>query len=330
MITLLIKTFHYTLLAFCETFRIRQTLIPTFIIVVGMALPAAMQMGFRDGLGRDLENAITKSPRASEIQITATSKNGAFTSNSIQGLIAGDKRIRLVIPDVTKVVQMPIPGTLQDPQTISVTLLPTVAGDPYLKFYDADLMQNGDFGILLSSHLAEQLKIPSDDLGQGVEIQLSREEDSGLQNYRTTLPIRGVADFAKAPIAYVNWELMDRLEAFHQGEAVTEFGWSAMAREAAIGFEQYLAFSKSHFSPRDTMKLLAHGLQSEKIPENQPEASLWGVLQHQELHAYRIFAEGVDPTQGHGLLSLSAGDVERISDVDDVVVPWSEPLPESA
>jgi len=324
MILLLIRLIHYTYVAVCETFRIRQTLLPTTVIVIGMALPAALQMGFRDGLGQDLQEAITKSPKASELQITATSKDAALTNDSISRLTSTDRRIQLVIPEVTKVVQIPLPDVTQEPHFVSVTLLPTVAGDPYLRFHDIDVLKNGDHGILLSSRLAEQLNMRGDVSSQSVEIQLARQEDSGMKTYAAHLPVRGVADFSKAAVAYVNWDLMDRLEAFHQGEALPEFDWPAMTREASIGYESYLAFSKSPFEDRDKMKLLAHGLHTEDLPKHEPEFRLFGAMQEHELFGCRIFAKS--SSQGDGLLTMSASDIERISDVDDVVVPWSEPV----
>lgn len=315
-----------TYLAFCETFRIRQTLIPTTVIVIGMALPAAIQMGFRDGLGKELEQAITKSPKASELQITATSKRAAITNRLIEQMQNDDPRIRFVIPDVTKVVQMSFPGSTVGTKPVSVTLLPTVSGDPLLEFYGSDVLPPGGHGVVLSSALAKQLNLRTALPGDTVEIELTREEDNGLQSYKATLPVHGIGDFADAPIAYVDWGLMDQLEGFHQGAALPVFGWPAMARGTATFFESYLAFSKTPFDQRDQMKLLAHGLKFEEVPQDHPERTLFGFLESHQLHSYRIFADGTDPTEGEGLLSLSAIMVERITDADDVAIPWSEPV----
>lgn len=324
MLITIYKMLHYTMLAICETFRIRQTLIPTTVIVIGMALPAALQMGFRDGLGSDLEQAITKSPKASELQITATSQDAALTRSGMAEMRRGDSRIGLLIPEVTKVVQVAVPN--QPGENITVTLLPTVTGDPYLKFYDADVLSDGDRGILLSSHLAEKLNVGANSgRQQSIRILLSREEDDGLHSYEADLPVRGVKDFANAPIAYVDLAMMDELEAFHQGEAISEFDWPAMDRVAKVGYESYLAFSKTEFGIQDKMKLMAHGLKYQDLDDHVPEYNLFGCLQPHQLFVYRIYADGTKADVGEGMLTLSPAEVETFSDADDIVVPWSAP-----
>ena len=324
MLNMILKAYHYTTLAVAETFRIRQTLIPTTVIVIGMALPAALQLGFRDGLGSDLQRAITKSPKASELLIAGTSQNTALTRSDMQQMREHDSRIGLLIPEVTKVAQVVMPN--QSAEAVTVTLLPTVSGDPFLKFHSTDVLCEDDRGIVLSTRLAEKLQIdPKSTLQKSIRIRLNREEDDGLHSYEADLPVRAVSDFANAPIAYIELGLMEQLEAFHQGEPLAEFNWPAMSRTTQVGHECYLAFSKTKFGLQDTMKLMAHGLKFEELADHVPERNLFGCLQQHQLHVYRIYAEATKAQTGAGLLTLSPTDVETFSDADDVVVPWSNP-----
>lgn len=75
------------------------------------------------------------------------------------------------------------------------------------------------------------------------------------------------------------------------------------------------------------MKLRAHGLRFEVIKPVDPAATLHGLLNSHNFHVFRVFADGAQPGRvGARLLSMSAREVESITDVDDVVVPWSTPV----
>lgn len=158
------------------------------------------------------------------MQITAASTNAGLTAETAAKLESQHSGIRFVIPEVTKVIRILPVGETDEAGFVSVSLLPTVPGDPQLEFYNADVLTENRPGIVLSRFLAESLNldfVPVDGRfaprksDQTVTFQISREGPNGLEVFDGTLPVAAIAEFAESSVAYVHWSLMDQLESFH-------------------------------------------------------------------------------------------------------------------
>lgn len=334
------KTLSLASVARKETFRNQSQLVTVLMVVCGISVPLALLAGLADGLILQQQNDIQKISTVRVIGISATPASGPLNQSVEQELLAAHPEIQAVIPDVIKVGDLRnVVGT---GTASGVTLRATQAADPELAFYGVDVLRAGQPGIVLSRHLAESLNVSSTpglrartrhvDPGQSVVLTIYRDEGATNGSQELRLPVAAVAEFGTSTaVAYLHRDLLDTLDAYQQGQSVLEFGWPGCPRPVPPRFEAYLAFSKVPFSALDELKLRAHGLRAAALEpldaNDEPLRTLSGTLSSHTLFVYRIFAEGADRTGSERpLLSRPAVEIEEITEVDDVVFPWSTPL----
>jgi len=309
------------------------------MIVSGIAVPLAMLLGLTEGLIRQQERDFLKSPSAIEIALSATGKSGPLTREREREIQEAHSGIAAIIPDVTKVVTLT--NRTHKKEVSSTTVRCTQPGDPLLAFYGADVLATGNKGIVLSRYLADALKVNYEPgtgrelkvaTGQAVLLTIRRHEGDGTATASAELQVAAIADFnAAVPVAYLHRELVDWMDDYQQGRSVPELDWPGYARSTEVAYEQYLSFSKHQLETVDELKLRAHGLKAALLdpqnPDDEQLRTLHGCLLNHPHYVYRLFAEGADPDQKRRpLLSRPAAEIEAITDMDDVVVPWSRPL----
>ncbi|MCA9073698.1 MAG: ABC transporter permease [Planctomycetaceae bacterium] len=321
----------YTQHAWRETFRTLRTLITIVMIVCGITVPLVVLQGITDGLIRQQEQDFLKSPSAIQIDLAATGTSGPITA-AVELELCRHPSIAAVIPDTTKVVDLR--SEVADTDVPGVTLRATQLGDPLLEFYGADVLHANAPGIVISQYLADRLQLDlegSSLVPPQVTLTVTRQEGHGTTDAELILPVRAVADLGSAaPIAYVHRHVLDRIEDFQQGRSVEDYGWTGFAHAAPVTYESYLAFSKQPLAAIDELKLRAHGLTATLLkpsePDQEQDRTLWGLLRSHELSVYRLSAEGADPqADAPPLLNLDSAEIEHITDVDDIIIPWSAP-----
>ncbi len=336
--SLILKPLIYTHHAFRETFRIPRTLITVVIIVCGIAMPLVILKGITDGLVKQQEEDFQKSPSATTIQVAASTTSGPITRTLEQTLLA-HPAISSVIPDTTKIVDLSANHGMQN--VTGVTVRCTATHDPLLKFYDAQIDLGQEPSIVLNRSLAEELQIPFEERPDQrldvrgtprVELVIHRNTDQGIVSETLSVIVSAITDFGtNAPICYLHRDVVAHLEDYQEGRSVDLYGWAGLTKSAPVSFESYLAFSKQPFSTADLLKLHAHGLNAELLESSTSSGeqlrSLYGLLQPHDLFVYRLYADGANLQEDSlPLLTMSTKSVESLTDVDDIIVPWSEPI----
>ena len=291
----------YTIHACRETLRLKGSLAATATIVIGICLPLILLWGLADGLIKQQEQDVLKSPTACQLRLYATGRTARpFTITLEKQLVVEHPDIDLVIPDITKVVEVHCDATTR--RLPAMTVMCTKPGDPLLDFYQADILKEGERGMVLSRSASDLLQIRYQQIAerrltvvpdQRINLTVTRYEEGSQQSTaEMSLQVRGIADLGTASVGYLPRQLLDWIEDYHQGKAVDDLGWPGFARTPPAAFEKYLCFSKVPLSSFDHLKLRANGLAATLLeptnPAHQQERSLYRLLEdHQVL---RLFA----------------------------------------
>jgi ABC-type lipoprotein release transport system permease subunit len=327
---------YYSTLAARDTLRPRAALAATAMIVLGVCLPLVLLLGLANGLVRQHEETMLRSPTACQLQLWVTGGSAApLTRAAEDRLCQAHAGVALVIPGVKKVVDAQ--AVRQGTALPGLTLLPTTPGDPLLAFHHADVLAAGETGLVLSRTATDRLGVRYEprpdrgyrpDPGQFLTVTVARGEGGDRQGRaQTRLEVKGVADVGEALLAYADRQFLDRVESYQQGQAVAELGWPACAVNTPAAYDGYLCFAKAPLGAADRAKLAARGLTASPLNPADPDParrhSLGGLLKPHQLSVYYLGAGG----GGAPALTLSPAEVEDVTEADDVVVPWSWPRP---
>jgi F0F1-type ATP synthase assembly protein I len=320
-------------LAVRDTLRMRGSLLHTSVIIAGNGLALVLLLGLSAGIVRQQEESLLKSPSSIVVSAWLTNSKGIPLTKSSELKWVADhaETIALVIPDITKVVTVSNADTGQ--QWDNLTLQCTVPGDPLLAFYHADVLHEGEKGLILSRTVADKLGISYRSVDartievEGkplVTLRLSRKIGTDPESVTMTMAVCGVIDFGNAAFAYADRQMLDWMEDYQQGRSVPKMGWKGFPKKSIAAYESYLCFCREPLAADDFMRLAARGLIAKPLDVRDPRSAefctLGGLLSSAPPHVYQI------RTEGAARLTLSVQEVEDITDVDDVVVPWSTPL----
>lgn len=330
----------YTLHAVRETLRIKGDLFATTTIVVGICVPLLLLLGITNGLVKQQEEDMLKSPTACQIRVWRTANAAPTFCEALERrLEIENPDILVAIPGITKVVDVYCDE--RGKQISGLTVLCTKPGDRLLAFYHADVLKEGQLGMVLSKTAAEELGIECQRVtnrhlavkaNQEVRLVVTRFE--GGDRRRTaevTVPVHAVADVGSASVGYLHRQQLDWIEDFQQGKAVNALNWPGYAKTPPTAYEKYLCFSKDPFNSMDKLKLRANGLTVAPLRRTnglkKDEWTLFGMLKDHDLNVHTLYAEGAGTDDDDtALLTRPADEIEDITSVDDIVVPWSEPL----
>lgn len=313
---------YYTRIAIQDLLRLWPATQHHVIIVAGICLPIMLLLGLKQGHVAQLRHELLTSPTGRQIVFWSAQQGDLINRKGIGGLESTLPGVELIIPDTQRPVRLCKAGG----KPRSVTLYSTKRGDPVLRQVHADLLNQGEKGLVLSQTAARELEVqPGDELTLSVERQMGSISDQA----ETMVVLRAVipANAEKAPFGFGDIELLDKLEQFVRGYQVSDFGWPALKVPVRDRYKSYLLFCEAanNLTVDDHKTLIERGLRIEELdPESDPHLRLFlRPGRHATLRAYRIQGNGADPARW---LSLAPSEISEWTTADDVVLPWNDPL----
>lgn len=117
-------------MAIRDTLRLRGALAATTMIVLGICLPLVLLLGLTNGIVRQQEENMLRSPTACQLSLWTTgSTTSPLTRQTEFELCQAQLGIRVIIPSTKKVVDMQFKNTSRT--VAGLTLLPTTPVAPF-------------------------------------------------------------------------------------------------------------------------------------------------------------------------------------------------------
>ncbi len=326
---------YYLRIGFQDAWRAGGVLLANVAIVAGICLPIFLLLGLKRGLVTQFRSDIQKSPTARQIEAHLGSAGAhlRFTNSYEKKLQEEVPGVALVVPQIT------LNGWAAngDKETES-TFACTKPGDPFLAFYGADVLEDGDRGVVMSKAVADELGIEYEELPNNrykvdedavITLKVMRGGDDEKHELQT--PVRAVFATSDKTLKglYLDRQMMDWLEDFKKGRSVQALGLKGFADAVKAEYDGYVSFSKYQFSPTDFTRLKARGLTAVPLEESERKdkeqlRSLYGLLKPHDLYVYWIGAS-LSTSDGNATVTIEADDVESITEPDDRVLPWATP-----
>ena len=320
---------YYLEVAVKDSWRARTSLLTTATVFAGICLLMLVLIGLKRGLVQRLHDDIMTSWSSVKVDWYATSANLSLDEEGEKSILAQLPRGSILVPEITKIVTLKTAiSSVQN-----VTVQATVPGDPFLRFYRAEIADPRVPELVISQAIAKELRLTEASFPLSASIGMTRGD--GDQAVVATLNVKicsvvGQEDTNKN--AYLPRYFMEQLEDFTQGEAVIEQGWPGLPVEDSIGQQGYMAFAKQPYSPDDLNRLHMRGFKATllssdgSLPNSRTERRLYGLLKpHHDLHVYFVTAETQDDRREQ-YLNFDVTEVESITTSDDVLFYWCEPI----
>jgi hypothetical protein len=297
-----------------------------------------MVRAVRRGMITQFRDNIQSSPFAAVIEATKTSHSHRpfFTATNAEYFQESFPGVAAVVPDVQLAVRLSTEAGASE----IATLISSVPGEPSLAFYDATVSDDTR-AVVVTAPLAEALGlVPVQQMGledaswvsdlTPLTLAVTRQADH--ETCQTAVTVAGIIP-GEGKTAYGHVKLLDWLGDFKQGRPVSELGVPARPRKVAPSYDGYLAFClrQPGYSGLDQHRLHLRGLTARPLDEGQqPEADRWrrlyGLLNPavRQLPVYFLRPESAG-REGSVRVDIDPLEVERITDADDVIVPWVIP-----
>lgn len=323
----------YASLAVKDVFRLWSASQLQIIIVAGICLPILMLLGLKNGHVAELREDLVTSPTGRQV-IFWSAKNGDFLSPEVLAdLSSSISNVQVIIPESQRVVFVGGDGTSGDGEKSSLTLYGTLPGDPLLEQFGADVgeFSEGPFPIILASSTAERLGLG---VGDGVVVEIRRRVDREEQSHALSMSVSAVvpsSEESSGMVAFVHLRLMELLEVYGAGQAVSELGIPAMESLRAVDtYQEMLVIcfrgEAGDLSERDHEFLKERGLVVEEVTEAR-EATLFGTLKDSsadELRVYRLRFDG-DSADGQVIRDSPELLARNTEAEDDLFLRWVPP-----
>ena len=325
-------------LAWLDLTRLWSTTQHHVVIVAGIVLPLLLLMGLKRGHVAELRKELVRSPTGRQVVIWPTRQDALLDQKTLDGLSEGLPDVELIIPESERVAEFfksgpntatENSGRDESGETfIFSTIYPTSPGDPILGQAGLDILRNSEKAIVVSEHLAKKLELAP---GGKVGVRFTRTGANAKEQAVTELEVRGVLPQPneKSAIAYVNVELLNLFERWVRGGGVEELAWPASRRPAVDRYAGYLMFVERPGSPteEDLRTLVDRGLKVSKL-EGGDETTLHGLIpedKRERLDVWKI-TPSVAEEQPDARLSFSPTELEGLTSVDEMIIPWNKPL----
>ena len=305
--------------------------------MVGICLPVLLLLGLKNGQVAELRKKLTESPTGREIKIYTGRDAMPLTLESMSQLRADIPKIQVLIPDIYRSIALS--SGLEHMN--SVTLYSTAPRDPVLEYYGIVLEEYREEvapQIAISQTVADTLAVS---VGENVTLRITRALRDGREETATAelyishiIPSENVdktiEDRQREAVGYVSFELMLDLERYIRGQRVPRFSWMSASPPPDDTYASYLLFTErvSPLSQRDMEMLQGRNYIIEEVKDDRFTQTLGGFLTDAvltDLTIYRLFLRGRE-NDNWGQLRDAPRDIERLTDIDDIVVAWNKPM----
>ena len=322
-----VRWLYYHYLTLCDIRRLWPSVQGQVIIVAGICLPILILLGLKRGHVYELRKELLTSPTGRLVQIW-TGQNGPILDQNVIKEIRQVDEVDVLIPESLRLVKLSA-KTEDDPLTngLDVTLYSTIPGDPVLKQFKGDILQADEDGLILTEPVAKKLNVKK---GDQLQVTVQRTAAGKFEHASTLLDVKAViiGDKDANMVGHVNLETLARFETYVTGHRVAKFRWPAANASARDYYSGYLAFCETgtEFDKNDIATFRERSLTVEPIKKG-PLADLFGILAKDKLsrqHGYHLFPTD-KKSNPNKRLSYSYTDIQELTLVDDIVLPWTPP-----
>ena len=331
----------YVSLALKDVFRLWSATQLQVVIIAGICLPILILLGLKNGMVASMRETLLTSPVGRQV-LFWSSQSGELLSEAVIAEIShGLPSTELIIPESQRVVflkpTVAMANTSQVGQIaepVPVTLYSTLAGDPILRQFGADVLSGDAMELVLSESLVEAHGL---NVGDTVSVEIMRQLGNERQSHQLQFLLKGVLPSGKtgeaAAIGYAGLSIMKMLERYGTGAAISAWNIPAMEGLAAIDlYESMLLFCfkgrDTDLSANDLEFMKSRGLEAAEVTDPQL-ITLFGTLKDsaiEELKVYRL--QRLDRKEGKiiGIRDTPQLLVRNTEAEDDFIVRWWDPL----
>lgn len=318
----------YHLLTVLDVLRLWPTVQHHVIIVAGICLPILLLLGLKNGHVADLRQELLKSPTGRQIVFWSGQHGELMTADTIRSFEQQLPGVDMVIPELQRLVAISAGNEKDGVRRLeSVTLYSTKSGDPILRQYGVDVARAGGKGLVLVSHVAETLKVSPGDMAT---VTVERTRDNVTESASVVLKVAAVIERSgdeKSALGYADVETLAAMEQYVMGFQVRELGWSAWKVSAPDAYSSYLMFCEQGdpLTKEDLRTLAERGYAVQALTD--PELrTLYSLLASESLTKLLVYRLNIENSPGQQSLTIAPGQLARLTEADDVVIPWNDPL----
>lgn len=207
-------------LAWADLIHQRHQTLCQVLALAAVLAPLLVLFGVRTGVMQGLRDELLQDPRTREIVLIG---QGGFNAAWFDETSALDG-VAFVLPRsrfISATMDLRTAGN-RSGEEVAVELVPTAEGDPLTGGLP---VPQAAADILISQRTAERLQLAAGDLVQG---SIGRIVDGRRQSVRLELNVLGIVPMTRfqRDAAFVTVALMDAAEAYRDGQAVPDFGWT--------------------------------------------------------------------------------------------------------
>lgn len=207
---------HERLLSLCNILALAAVLTPLLVLY-----------GVKFGVINTLSDRLTHNPQNLEISPVTS---GQYSPQFLRDL-AGMPQVAFVLPRTRALSAtmelLPPTGTTLHTPSVRVSLEPTAEDDPLVALYVRPMDPVGakSTGVVLSFTAARKLGVSA---GQQIEGRVDRLQQGKSQRVTVPLTVRAVLplEAQQKDIAFVPLPLLEATEAYRDGRAVPDYGWT--------------------------------------------------------------------------------------------------------
>lgn len=329
------RWFFYHLLAWRDIVRLWPTTQHQIVIIAGICLPILLLLGLKRGHVAELRKDLLTSPSGRQIVFWSAQGGKLLDAVALEELTAAVPETDLIIPEAQRMVEI-VPLTSRttvatDAEPELVTLYSTQRNDPVLAQFNADVLEDGTAGVVLSQTVADRLNVRVKD---EVQLRLRRRRESVEETHAILGRVAAItpASGDGSQTGYAHLSLLKSIEQYVRGYAVAEHGLPAIQGLAARDeYYTYLVFCQkgpqTDLQPDDLSFLEERGMACNEVTEVSKK-SLGGLLVNGRLGDLKVYElKQRSPDGGPTPLRVSPMFImENTQAIDDFVLRWNAPV----
>jgi ABC-type lipoprotein release transport system permease subunit len=318
----------YHILTVLDVLRLWPSVQHHVVIVAGICLPILLLLGLKNGHVADLREDLLRSPTGRQVVFWAGQQGELMTPASVAAFEESIPGVDIVIPEIHRLVSISA-SVGEEGRTRhleNVTLYSTRPGDPILGQYGVKSTDDQMTGVILMSHVADDLGVAR---GDNVVVTVERARDGIEESASVSMQVDEVIESSQTEggaVGYASVTTLAAMEQYVMGFQVRQYGWSAFRASAPDLYSSYLIFCEEGgpLTEEDLRTFRERGYMVNEV-EDTDIRSLHGLLKPESLEKLLVYQLTVEGDQAQQSLSLAPGQVARLTEADDVVVPWNEP-----